>query len=184
MARIWVYKDDGTLQCGLGQEIDLPTMRAELATIIGDQNILAGEKRQRPGMFPDVCGAATGRVNAYSLTRRGLWLLFHGFVGSMGFQVWNWPNPSDRDSENNPVPWPSWAFIEQDDSGTKGDAKATLNVIAALTSVRQNPMTLAEIVGRPVRCYATGDVLTEDYRPERVNIERSKQGIIVSIWFG
>jgi len=53
-----------------------------------------------------------------------------------------------------------------------------------MTKVGQNPTTLAGIIGRPIRCYVTGDLLTEDYRPERVNIEHNKQGIIVSIWFG
>jgi|AGTN01.3.fsa_nt_gi hypothetical protein len=61
---VWVYKEDGTRQCGEGTEISLDEMRKELETIIGKDNVLASEKRILPLMFPLVCGGPNGSVNA------------------------------------------------------------------------------------------------------------------------
>ena len=40
------------------------------------------------------------------------------------------------------------------------------------------------IIGKKARIYNTGDMLTEDYIPERVNIELSDSDVIVRIWMG
>jgi hypothetical protein len=39
-------------------------------------------------------------------------------------------------------------------------------------------------MNKPSRVYTTGDTLTEDYNPNRVNIELDKSGNIVGIWLG
>ncbi|MGZ9092907.1 MAG: I78 family peptidase inhibitor [Rhodoplanes sp.] len=39
-------------------------------------------------------------------------------------------------------------------------------------------------MGRPSRYYTTGDVLTQDFVPERLNIEVSNNSEVVRIWFG
>ena len=43
---------------------------------------------------------------------------------------------------------------------------------------------ISTLIGKPSRVYSTGDMLTEDYNPERVNIELSDSGDIVKIWIG
>ena len=43
---------------------------------------------------------------------------------------------------------------------------------------------VGDLVGRPFRTYVTGDIITEDYVVDRVNIETDKAGTIVSVWFG
>ena len=160
-------------------------MRKELAKVIGDKNILASEKRTKPGMIIDLCGAPTGKVNAYEITPEGLFLLFHGIVGPMGFEVWRWPTAvKARSLSDNPVPWP-WAALFAGKEADEGAQKnAVLNIISSLTNVGANPTTIVELLGRPVRFYTTGDGLTMDYRPERVNIEQSPSHHIVKIWFG
>lgn len=40
------------------------------------------------------------------------------------------------------------------------------------------------IIGKEARVYKTGDALTEDFRPERVNIELSANNEIIQIWMG
>lgn len=40
------------------------------------------------------------------------------------------------------------------------------------------------IIGKQARVYKTGDALTQDFRPERVNIELSENNEITQIWMG
>ncbi len=51
-------------------------------------------------------------------------------------------------------------------------------------SVQSNPTLIKELVGHPIRVYKTGDGLTQDWRPARVNFETNDGGDIVDIWFG
>lgn len=187
MSGIWVYKADGTLQCqGNEGEISLQEMRKELAALVGQDGVLGEEKRQLPLLHPHLCGTPTGQVNAYEITRHALYVLFHGIVGPNGFAIWRWPSPQSfkMARDDHPVPWP-WAALFKDENGdARADSAALINLIASLNEVRANPTTLAEIIGRPARCYTTGDPLTFDYMPERVNIEMSKTAHIVRIWFG
>jgi len=46
------------------------------------------------------------------------------------------------------------------------------------------PVQIQELVGRPLRVYKTGDPITADSIPNRVNIVTDDQRVIVSIWFG
>jgi len=188
MGDIWVYKEDGTVQCG-GKEITLDEMRKQLATAIGDREILSQEKRQLPGLYPEQCGLPNGHVNAYQITAKGLWLLFRGFLGSLGFKVWMSPDPKSGAPFDHPVPWPFLTLFkdERKEFTEGGEVKeqttALINIAAALSQVGQNPTMLSELIGRSVRFYRTGDSLTMDYRPERVNIEHT-EGVIARIWFG
>jgi len=43
---------------------------------------------------------------------------------------------------------------------------------------------ISTLVGKVTRVYKTGDTLTEDFRPERVNVELSEDNKIVQIWMG
>jgi hypothetical protein len=46
------------------------------------------------------------------------------------------------------------------------------------------PTIIEELIGRPSRYYTTGDALTDDLIPERVNIEVNNNREIVRVWFG
>jgi hypothetical protein len=54
--------------------------------------------------------------------------------------------------------------------------------IGALTT--GNPVFIRELVGHPLRVFKTGDPLTDDWRPDRCNIETNDKKVIVNIWFG
>ena len=43
---------------------------------------------------------------------------------------------------------------------------------------------VSTLIGKPSRVYKTGDSLTKDFIPDRVNIELNKSGEIVKIWMG
>ncbi|WP_444946386.1 I78 family peptidase inhibitor [Microbulbifer sp. VTAC004] len=45
-------------------------------------------------------------------------------------------------------------------------------------------LPISSIIGKYSRIYKTGEALTEDFRPERVNIELDNNGNIVNIWKG
>uniref|UniRef100_UPI00405731E7 I78 family peptidase inhibitor n=1 Tax=Candidatus Electronema sp. TaxID=2698783 RepID=UPI00405731E7 len=47
-----------------------------------------------------------------------------------------------------------------------------------------NPEQCKGLIGRLLRVYTTGDMLTMDYNANRVNIEMNEDRIIVSITFG
>ncbi|WP_096086197.1 I78 family peptidase inhibitor [Agaribacterium haliotis] len=47
-----------------------------------------------------------------------------------------------------------------------------------------NDKAISTLIGKPSRVYTTGDRLTEDFIPDRVNIELSESGKIVKIWIG
>ena len=47
-----------------------------------------------------------------------------------------------------------------------------------------NDEKIETIVGKEARVYKTGDALTKDFRPERVNIELSENNEIIQIWMG
>lgn len=51
-------------------------------------------------------------------------------------------------------------------------------------SEQKEPTLISELIGKPARVYHTGGFLTQDYSPDRVNIELSKENTIVRIWFG
>lgn len=163
MPNIWVCKFDGTIQCDEdSKEITLEEMRKQLAALIGDDNILDMKKSSRPMIT--LCGMPTGRMNSYEITEKGWFVLSRGIVGPQGFERC------------------------EEDIGKKekaGAAEADINigqVIGICTS--SNPVFIRELIGHPIRVYKTGDPLTKDWRPDRVNIETDAEGIIVKVWFG
>jgi hypothetical protein len=60
-----VYKYDGTLQCGLGKEVPLEAMAAEL-TATGIE-VLASHKGKDGLDHIAVCGASTGAINVFNI---------------------------------------------------------------------------------------------------------------------
>lgn len=167
MASNWVWRHDGTLQCGLGQEETLDEARAALATVIGADAILNAEKRTLPGAVITLCGAPTGQVNAFELTDDGYWLLFHGIVGPIGFRPWRDALPSSRLLAGSEGNYAAAAAVPQGQAIRLVDGSGSLD----------------RLIGRRCRVYQVGDPLTEDYWPERINIGLI-DGRIAELWFG
>lgn len=152
---VWVCKYDGKIQCDdNSQSTPLDVMKAELAALIGSDNILSAETRARNVIA--LCGMPAGGVNAYEITQQGWDILNSGFVGRQGFE----PCAASEDSLEPML----------------GE------LISQMAKTR--PTKIEELIGRPIRVYKTGDKLTKDYRSNRVNFETDENGSIVSCWFG
>ena len=169
---IWVCKFDGTIQCDEdSKEITLAEMRKDLASMIGEDNIL--DMKKQSGIMIKFCGMPTGLMNSYEITESGHSLLFHGIRGSGGFVVCPGHQPSvvSRKGES----------AEKDELVEKNKLAIgyVLDVLA-----KSNPDKVSNLVGNPVRIYTTGDFLTEDFVFNRINIETDSKGIIVRTWFG
>lgn len=77
--RVFVYKPDGTLQCGQGQKIPLDTMKKEL----GDIEVYSSETKNDGMMRIQVCGAPTGMNNVYEINQKDLEKAL-----KLGFKKW------------------------------------------------------------------------------------------------
>ena len=169
----WVWRHDGTLQCGLGNEESLDEARSQLGAIIGDNHILAAEKRDLSSALITLCGAPTGRVNAFELTAEGYYLLFHGFPGSIGFAPWIDAQTMDRTAGQ-------FAALSTDG----GDDGATATIVGPSHGGDSNPTSIHQLYGRVCRVYRVGDALTKDLVPGRFNIGLSNTGRAQELWFG
>ncbi len=158
MQTLWIYRFDGTVQCDSGsREVTLEEMRAGLEAIVGEQNVRGMEKRSLPTV--ELCGVPTGVVNAYEVTAEGWMLLNHGVVGNPGFALWPESRAPHVSKEVSP------------------------GLVLGM-SVRSIPSSIKDLIGRPLRVYTTGDAITKDWRPERVNIEVNVNQHVIDIWFG
>ncbi len=171
MANVWIYRHDGTLQCGQGKEIDLKVMQSQLEKI--GATVLNAEKRQLCDMMPLGCGQPTGAVNAYEISESDWKKISDGFVGRLGFRLWTCDLSIDLDNDDLPWPWKSG-----------GDDETLPWPWPAATSVGSTPVLVRDLIGRPVRCYAEGTPVTRDFIPMRVNVVHSDDGKVVDIWFG
>jgi len=202
---IWVYKEDGTLQCGRGKEIPLQAMQEQLAQIVGGKEILRSEKRHLPIRVSQLCGMPTASVNSYELTEKGARELFTGIVGKAGFKLWIWPNPkesllaggdhtfpfeplSDRDQifpfkplvldGDDLLPWP-WS---PDNLKNK---QIAVSLVQKMYSANANPVLVRELIGMQCRVFGPGhEIGTGDWLPGRINIFLNEHGIIEDITFG
>lgn len=77
---VWVYKYDGSLQCGLGEIISLGKMKSELE----DFFVYKMEKRNDGLMRTMNCGSPTGMANVYQIPEKNL-----EDAKSLGFEVWS-----------------------------------------------------------------------------------------------
>ncbi len=161
-----IYKQDGTVQCH--PEILPRTLSHDEANLrkIGVQNICASGNVLGPIMAPQWCGAPTSQVNAIAISDPDWQSLSHGIVGTLGFRLWI----------GAPVPQLDWT----EESVSNAQPIPT----AALMSVSMMPALIRDLIGRPVRCYAQGDSIEEDFVPDRVNIEHDAAKRISNIWFG
>ena len=62
---IEVFKPDGTLQCGMGSEVSLEKMAAQLRA--AGVEVLGSRKGSDGLMRAAVCGAETGAINLYRI---------------------------------------------------------------------------------------------------------------------
>ena len=77
--RIFVYKADGSLQCGQGSKVDLKTMKKELDPI----EVFSAENKHDGMMRIQVCGHPTGYSNVYEIDQKD----FEAAVKA-GFKKW------------------------------------------------------------------------------------------------
>lgn len=160
-----VFKPDGTIQCEDDPPLALKVHRDQLMSI-GAQRICGQGNVPGPHFVPMVCGAPTGRVNAFAIPKRDWEAIASAIVGTLGFSAW--------------IGAPFPALDMDEDCSVLGEGLAGLSS----PSVGAFPVLVRELLGRPSRCYQQGDVLTMDFRPERVNVERDDKGRISDIWFG
>jgi hypothetical protein len=78
--RVFVYKYDGSLQCGMGKAIPLEVMAKELQGI----TIFSSVKKRDGLMHIQVCGSITGMANVYEIPAR-----FQKQVEGKGFKKWS-----------------------------------------------------------------------------------------------
>jgi len=77
--KLYIYKLDGSLQCGLGAKIDLSEMRKELGSI----EVFSSENKHDGLMRVQVCGHPTGYCNVYQINAKDL-----DKALQLGFKKW------------------------------------------------------------------------------------------------
>lgn len=77
--RAYVYKPDGSLQCGQGQKIPLDEMKKQLGTI----EIFSAENKHDGLMRVQMCGQPTGTCNVYQIQTADL-----ERAQKLGFKKW------------------------------------------------------------------------------------------------
>lgn len=87
---MWIGKKDGTLQCGMGAEIPLKVMEAELVHL--EIRAANREKRHWPGYIPLACGLPTGACNAYDIADKD-WATHESRLKSL--QYFQWPKEEE-----------------------------------------------------------------------------------------
>ena len=172
----WIWRHDGTIQCSDVAGETLEEAREQLASVIGEHNVLEGEKRTLPCPIIQMCGVPTGQVNAFQITVQGWLLLIHGFPGMMGWAPWTDECPSAG------TDGASSGLAQLNSGGEDPDRRARL--VRPGPGGGGDPTRIDELYFRPVRCYRLGDAITRDYVERRVNIVHNDRGRIVRIWFG
>jgi len=76
---VFVYKNDGSLQCGVGQAIPAKEMAKEL----GDIKVYSFANKHDGMMHIQVCGSNTGQVNVFEIAKSDLEKAL-----SKGFKPW------------------------------------------------------------------------------------------------
>lgn len=77
--RVFVFKPDGSRQCGQGEKIETVAMKRELGSI----NIYSMDNKHDGMMRPQVCGAPTGYSNVYEINLNDL-----DAALKLGFKKW------------------------------------------------------------------------------------------------
>ena len=77
---VFVYKYDGSLQCGLGKPVALEVMQKQLPGI----PVISSTKKSDGLLHIQVCGSATGRANVFEIPAK-----FQKKAEAQGFKKWN-----------------------------------------------------------------------------------------------
>ena len=77
---VFVYKYDGSLQCGMGKPVDLDTMAKDLKGI----PYVSAVKKHDGLMHIQVCGSLTGSANVYEIPAK-----FLPQAEGKGFKTWS-----------------------------------------------------------------------------------------------
>lgn len=77
--KLKVYKEDGSLQCGMGKAVSLAEMQKQIA----DLKVYSSFNKNDAQMRIQVCGAPTGNCNVYEIDRSKL-----SEAQSKGFKEW------------------------------------------------------------------------------------------------
>jgi hypothetical protein len=169
---ITIYKQDGTRQCE-------PEIRprpidedAGEITSLGVKIIGQGKHERLPIFVPALCGSPTAWANVFAIDRSGLTRHQLFLLSQHGFKVWSFESPPQADKAalagGSDVPFP-----------------LDLPTAASLLAPEQHPDCIADLKGYLIRVYKTGDMITMDYRRDRVNFETNPTTHrIVRSWFG
>lgn len=182
MKNIWVYRHDGSIQCTDVMGESVKQAREDLASIIGEKEILNGEKRYLPMIR--LCGLPTGAVNAFEITHAGWILLTTGFVGPAGFERWPDKSIPFRTKENLQAAPAGGGEVPFPFSTERADIPLSAVLRTLVCPPTGNDGCQKDLAGRPLRVYKIGDMLTMDWRPTRVNIGLNDRGLIEDVWFG
>lgn len=197
-----VFKFDGTLQCGLGAEIPIEAMAAELEGLGAKPT--AADKRPWPGNLIQVCGAPTGQCNVYQIDDKD-WATSKDAILDAKYGVW--PQDDMQQAAAQPgaagrlgtfqgdrlrgplmsgisplenIVWPlgPMAYAPQ-------DIPVPIPLSARVSTRLDSSTSQSELVGKRIRVYRYGDLITKDHRPDRVNIVLDAQSaLVVDVWFG
>jgi hypothetical protein len=78
---VFVYKYDGSLQCGMGKPVAVETMEKELKGI----PVISSVKKNDGLMHIQVCGSVTGKANVFEIPAK-----FVKQAESKGFKKWTY----------------------------------------------------------------------------------------------
>lgn len=161
-----IYKQDGTIQCDPGHPARPLDEDRKRLTEAGVGKIYASGNVPGPDVVTRPCGMPTSQVNAFAISEADWRKLQSGIVGTLGFRL--------------------WVGAQLPEFVTKGDDEvAPAPTTAPMTgNIQAYPVLIRELIGRPVRCFREGDVVTQDFRPQRTNIVTDAAGVIVDIYFG
>jgi|GEM_PF-1944721 len=155
-----VFKHDGTLQCDRGKEIPLEMMRTRLEKF--GAKVVKAEKRLFPAAVIQLCGAATGWCNVFTLSDESWPLLAKVILGD-GFGVW--PDSAKPKAGAKPQfdggPWPFALPLKGAKTGTAKEQAC-------------GP-TLADVAGMRLRVVYDDEIVTQEYLPDRLTILLSRK---------
>ena len=166
-----IYKEDGTLQGH--PEIEPRPLRedAEAISALGVKIVGEGRHEQLPIFVSARVGATTGWANVFDIDEAGLTRHQLFLLSGLGFKIWSF---AAAPLETGKVA-----------GGVEPFASSALLDAARLLAAHANPDRIADLAGYVIRVYETGDLLTQDYRLDRVNFETDPATRrIIRHWFG
>jgi hypothetical protein len=98
-----VYKYDGTLQCGLGEEIPLAEMAQDL--VDAGVSVISSHKSSDGLLHFALCGALTGQINVYEIATVDLYKALQVGFGPLASIPASNPKIAVL-GDGLPVPWP------------------------------------------------------------------------------